>query len=592
MDSDSDSSSLDLPLPSRSVLFDEQTVRPKLRLLIVANGPRETSWAHALIVRLSKSPDIEMRAIADDVVPRMTQTIIAMQNMSFAVGHPDRPEDVEFHRQQAFDLVEWANLLICLPLDADGIAKMVGGISDTMIGEVLRGWSPQKSIVLVPGMSTPMWSNSTTKEHLDALHRGPKLVQILEPILWRYEGRFKARRVPSWNSFPQVLRIIQHRADLLGLGRDIGIIMPNTTMRFKVGANCPKLPPEIWTLILEHSNDWELAQALGIYTSLPTPHAWTLHPKDEHDHIRVYEHELEKAALTGSSSMLCSLLSKAPPDYSHLSALFIKVLLRFGHSEALEYIESNKPELFMALDGTTIPTKVSSFFPSTKMLQYWKHSKWFADRHMYDAEAVDGASRYGHVDMLDWWWRQSGLPLRYTETALEQASANGHVAVLQWWQEAALQDEAVVLRPGRALLWAAQLGRADVLRWWHSSRVAVAYEHDVVNTACQNGHVGVLEAWREAKGEAALWVTDVDVLSATSYGHAPVLAWLQAFSRGQLPGMRVSGAGRPIVFRVCDVQACLHRNSREQRRVRTWWAKNGIRPAPTASARSKEIACL
>ncbi|XWW98764.1 hypothetical protein V2A60_006766 [Cordyceps javanica] len=579
-----------LPPSSRSVLFDEQAVPPKLRLLIVATGPRDTSWAHALIVRLSKSPDIEMRAVVDDVVPRMTQTIIAMPNMSFAVGHPGRQEDIEFYRQQAFDLVEWAHLLICLPLDADGIAKMLAGISDTLLGEILRGWNSQKSIVLVPGMSKPMWSNTTTKEHLDRLHNSGKSIQVLEPILWHYEKGANAKRVPSWNSFHEVLRIIQNRANLLGLGRDIEVIMPSKSMSFKEGVQCPKLPPEVWTLILEHANDWELAQALGIYTSLPRPPAWVLHPKDELDNIRVYEHELEMTALACNSSAICRKLSKAPNGYNHLSALFIKLLLRFGLAEVLEYIEFNRPELLITLEGTTIPTKVSSFFPCTKMLRYWKHSQWFADRHVYDAEAVDGASRHGHVEILDWWWRQSGMPLRYTETSLEQASANGHIAVLQWWQDAALQDEYVVLRPGRALLWAAQLGQADVLQWWHSSKIAVAYGNDVVHAACQNGHVNVLEAWRTAKGDGGIQADEVDVMSATSYGHVLVLEWLHFFSRGLLPGMRDNG--QPIEFRVCDIQACLHRNSREQRKVRTWWAKHGIRPAATANERSRDIARL
>ncbi|OAA64782.1 Flavoprotein [Cordyceps fumosorosea ARSEF 2679] len=578
------------PLHSRCVLFDELAVPPKLRLLIVATGPRDTSWAHALIVRLSKNPDIEMRAIVDDVVPRMTQTIMAMQNMSFAVGRPDRQDDVEFFRHQAFDLVEWAHVLVCLPLDADGIAKMLAGISDTLIGDVLRSWNSQKSIVLVPGMSKPMWSSTTTKQHLNKLRQSGKLVQIMEPILWHYEKGSNTRRVPSWNSFHQVLHIIQSRATLMGLGRDISIITPSISMRFKEGAQCPQLPPEIWSLILEHANDWELAEALGIYTSLPIPPIWTLSPKDELVHLRVYDHELEKTALTGTSSEICKKLSQAPSEYSHLSALFIKMLFRFRHVAVLEYIESNRPELFVALEGTTIPTKVSSFFPSTKLLQYWKHSQWFADRHVYDAEAVDGASRYGHVEILDWWWRQSGMPLRYTETSLEQASANGHIAVLEWWQDAALQDDDVVLRPGRALLWAAQLGRADVLRWWHSSKIAVAYENDVVSTACQNGHVGVLEVWRMAKGDGKIYVDDVDVISATSYCHEAVLDWLYSFSNALLPGM--NGCGRPIEFRVCDIQASLHRNSREQRKVRAWWAKHGIRPAATANERSRDIARL
>lgn len=591
METDSSSPTMpELPLPSQSVLFDEQSVPPKLHLLIIAAGPRDASWAHALIVRLSKSPNIEMRAVADDVVPRMTQTIIAMQNMSFAVGAPDRPEDVEFYRQQAFGLVEWAHVLICLPLDADGIAKMLAGISDTLIGEVLRGWSSQKSIVLVPGMSKPMWSNATTREHLDKLRESGKRIQVLEPILWHYEKISNAKRVPSWNSFHQLLRIIQNRANLLGLGCDTGVITPSISLRFKEGAQLPQLPSEVWTLILEHANDWELAQALGIYTSLPRPRAWVLSPKDELDHVRVYEHELEKTALTGTSSEICKKLSEAPGEYNNLSALLIKLLLRFGHTETLEYIESNRPEMFIALDGTTIPTKVSSFFPCTKMLHYWKHSKWFSDRHMYDAGAVDGASRYGHVEMLDWWWRQSGMPLRYTETSLEQASANGHIAVLQWWQDAALQDEAVVLRPGRALLWAAQHGRADVLQWWHSSNVAASNADNVINMACQNGHVGVLEVWRTAKGDGGIYVDEVDVMTATAYGHAPVLEWLRGFSRGLLPGM--SGCGQPIEIQVCDIQSCLRRNSREQRRVREWWAKKGIRPAATADERERKIVRL
>lgn len=581
----------DSPLSVCSTLIDDETaIPPKLRLLIIATGPRDTSWAHALIVRLSKSQDVDMRAIVDDVVPRMTQTIIAMQNMSFAVGHPDRTEDVEFYRHQAVKLVEWAHLLVCLPLDADGIAKMLGGIADTFIGQVLRGWSADKSIVLVPGMNEPMWSNPLTETHLRTLRKKWKWIQVLEPILWHFEGRLNAKRVPSWNSFEEVLRIIHHRADLLRLGHDVGSNAPCLNFGRLAGSKCPKLPPEIWTLILEHTDDWELAQALGVFTTLTPPPAWVLGQREHKDKIREYEHELGWIALIGTPSSICRKLSEAPPNYTQLSALCIKVLIRFAHIEAFEYLESNRPDLFMALDGTTLPTKVSSFFPRIKVLNYWKNSKWFRGKHKYDTEAVDGASRHGHVNVLDWWWRQSGMPMRYTEASLEQASANGHVAVLQWWQDAALQDESVVLRPGRALLWAAQFGQADVLRWWHESKIIAAHGSGVVRMACQKGHPAVLEVWRRAKGDDHLYVDDGDVMCATSHCHAAALEWLRAFSRGTLPGM--NGRGQPIAFRVCDIQACLHRNSEEQRFVRAWWAKNGIRPAYTAGERSRETKFL
>ncbi|KAF5256189.1 hypothetical protein FOXYS1_13350, partial [Fusarium oxysporum] len=152
-------------LASTSSLHDMARNR-KLRLLVAATGPRDTSWAQALVVRLSKNPQIEARAIVDDVVPRLTQTIIVMQNRGLAMGAGDRADDIEFYRQQAFELVEWADLMVCVPLDADSIAKMLAGVTDTFLGEVLRGWDTQKSIVLVPGMSTHMWSNPMTKKHL------------------------------------------------------------------------------------------------------------------------------------------------------------------------------------------------------------------------------------------------------------------------------------------------------------------------------------------------------------------------------------------------------------------------------------------
>src|SRR6202043_4099859 len=48
-------------------------------------------------------------------------------------------------------------------------------------------------------------------------------------------------------------------------------------------------------------------------------------------------------------------------------------------------------------------------------------------------------SRSGFVHILDW-WRQSGLPLKYTEAALEQASSKGHLLVLEWWREASMHQ--------------------------------------------------------------------------------------------------------------------------------------------------------
>ncbi len=39
---------------------------PKLRVLVAANGPKDVAQALALVVRLSKNPKIETRAIVDE----------------------------------------------------------------------------------------------------------------------------------------------------------------------------------------------------------------------------------------------------------------------------------------------------------------------------------------------------------------------------------------------------------------------------------------------------------------------------------------------------------------------------------------------
>lgn len=586
--------------PSATSLSDVLSPgKRKLRLLVAATGPRDTSWAQALVVRLSKNAQIEMRAIVDDVVPRLTQTIIVMQNQSLAPGQTDHADDVEFYRQQAYELVEWADMLVCAPLDADGIAKMLAGVADTFLGEVLRGWDTQKSIMLVPGMSTHMWSHPTTKRQLSKMQRKWGWIRLMSPITWHYEvptaaaaaaaggatgvgvvGGPQPKRVPHWNGFNEVLAIIKNQADLLGLGRDVeiatgmaaagaGLLSGDGDARVKA-----QLPPEIWTMVLDHSGDWELAKALGVYTNLAMPAPWTARPRDPEDAVQVYAHELEWTVLSCDAAAICKKLSQSPPGFQDLPAQVVRLVIRFALIGVLEYLEANRPDLFRAFGGTTLPTQASAYYPRTDVLDYWRQSRFFRDKHVYDSEAVDGASRNGHVRVLDWWWRRSGFPLRYTETALEQASAAGHLLVLEWWRDAAAQDDKVVLRPGRSLLWATQYGRADVLTWWDASGIPVAHGDGVAKMASRWGQVRVLETWRRLKGDGKLVFDDEVLLAPTVHQHVDVLEWWSNFAHGRLDGME--GRGQPVEFRTCNIEEALEDSIGDQSRVRQWWSRNGL----------------
>ncbi|KAJ3029413.1 hypothetical protein HDV00_009609 [Rhizophlyctis rosea] len=50
--------------------------------------------------------------------------------------------------------------------------------------------------------------------------------------------------------------------------------------------------------------------------------------------------------------------------------------------------------------------------------------------------AIDEATRMGHIAVLDW-WKQSGLELRYTFDAMD--FAQNHPAMLEWWRSSGLE---------------------------------------------------------------------------------------------------------------------------------------------------------
>lgn len=550
---------------------------PGFRVVVASVGPPDISRDGDAIQRLREQPNFAVRALCDhvgqgDFVPDLAQIM----------GCDKRTAIEQFDAQQykIAQLSAWADLLVLAPIDPNTLAKMLNGMSDDFLLQMLRGWDVSKKILLVPGMSVPMWENPMTRKQLSKLRRKWNWIRVLPPMLWHYDLDHTAKKLVPWEGMDDLLDAVKNQADLMTLGQDMDIATSTVSSPSRLERPNPiRLPPEIWTIIYEYVGDWEVAKSLGVYTNLSTPTEWD-RPLIKDD-AQVRMRALEWAILCGPYSEVVSRLASHPPP-KWLSRLSVKLIIKFARTDLLSHLEAHHPDLFWASFGhTLLPTKASAVFGKVAVLDWWRTSPSFLAKE-YHPDALDGASKAGFLPVLDW-WRRSALPLRYTEAALEQASARGNIAILEWWKNASLHhdnrkpnpdDNADADRPtmpplrlkvGKSLTLAAQTGQAATLAWWASSGIPCTHEESVAKIASANGHVAALAAWKALKGEKMMFDAQV-LVGPTKNGHAHVLQWWK-------------GSGYRVEYKTCDIEEALEDclGGREgEGRVRRWWARNGL----------------
>ncbi|KAL8994068.1 MAG: hypothetical protein Q9188_007170 [Gyalolechia gomerana] len=485
-------------------------------------------------------------------------------------------------------LVEWADLLLVACLQADTLAKMLHGIMDTPLLRILRSWDVTKKAALIPAMPRLVWENPMTRKQLSKIRRKWNWMRIFEALVWNpREDPAVAYR--CWGGMRECVDAIENQVDLLTLGHDH--VPAAAGSRSLKSSSSVKLPVELWSIILEHTADWELARTLDIFTTLPVPVEWqgTMNVNGS-DFMR----NLEWTILTGKPRDVVRLFETRGPPKS-LSRLCVKLIIKFSRTDILDYLEANFKELFWSQFGhTLIPTKASAVFGQTAMLDWWRRSPSFLTKD-HNTDAMDLASKAGYTHVLQW-WRDSGLPLRYTDAALEQASAQGQVEVLDWWRSAStspsrghnLQNSpsegvAVLtdidreasgcdapdrpplqLKVGKSLIYAAQNGQSATIRWWMSSGIPTVHEEAVARTASATGHVNVLRVWKEIKGEKMQYDNQV-LVGPTKNGHVDVLEWWKT-SRYR------------VEYKTCDIEEALEDSigGQKETSIRSWWARNGL----------------
>ena len=301
-------------------------------------------------------------------------------------------------------IIAWADIFVVV-FGADSLAKMLQGITNSSpLLQILRSWDVSKKILWVPFMSSNAWNNPMTKKQLAKIRRKWKWIRVLEEPLLSSSGQNPKETLAGWLGMDEMLKIVRNQADILSTGKNVDAAKSSSNNHTPCRrSQKARLPLEIWSMILEYRRDWELAQALGIYTGLRVPLEWTkLIPRQRSS--------LEWAILKGRlGDFITRLPAEDPPN--RLSGICTKLIVKFARIDILEYLENSHKGLFWTAFGHKyLPTKASAVFPQTVILEWWKNSATFVTKE-YSTDAIDLASKAGFIHVLNW-WRSSGLPLR------------------------------------------------------------------------------------------------------------------------------------------------------------------------------------
>ncbi|KKK17728.1 hypothetical protein ARAM_005980 [Aspergillus rambellii] len=570
---------------SRESKQPEPFVGRRKRLLIST----DSGFVENVLPSLAQHPEVELRLITDEPSALLSGTNRVPHYMDTVDSKTFGKETSarNWLKAKAAELCEWADMLLVAPVDAGTLGSMLSGLTSTLTLALLRGWMSKKPVLLIPGMTVSEWQHPLTERQLREVHRSWPWISIISPVLWRYSAPEELIQLP-WAGLKELHETIERTLSLSLSQGTTSLAHPTESpaqqvvvssekpspanitslaSQMTLGPNAlekgsPLLPMELWLNIFEDQlHDWEIAKAVGIPTNLQVPKEWQSHLLKMSTPA-----SLEYTILRGSFAAIKKRIDSLP-RWKPLSDLACHLIFKFSRTDILSYLTENHLDLLWTTSRlTNIPYRASAIYGNPKILTWWRDAPALPNKE-YIADAMDGASRAGFINVLEW-WRTSGLELRYTERALESASAEGRVAVLDWWKSAA--DKAPAYRPlllkvGKSVLLAAQSGRTASLAWWDASGIPYTHAESVARIASTHGHVHVLDFWYRLKGTKMIFDCQV-LVGPTKNGHDNVLEWWRR------SGLRVE-------FKTCDIEEALEDAdpvSGAEERVRRWWSLNGL----------------
>ncbi|KAF4142999.1 Ankyrin repeats domain-containing protein [Phytophthora infestans] len=143
-------------------------------------------------------------------------------------------------------------------------------------------------------------------------------------------------------------------------------------------------------------------------------------------------------------------------------------------------------------------------------------------RRGMDANAMDTAAKYGHLDVLKYFHElqiSGETRLQCTKNAMDGAAKNGHLCVVKFLHDNRREGCTTV-----AMDTAAAHGHLDMVKWLHQYRTE-GCTHVAMDRAASLGHIEVVEWLHENRTEGC---TTRAMDNAATTGHLEMVKWLHS----------------------------------------------------------------
>ena len=165
----------------------------KKHLLLAASGSVATIKLPLIISSFENHPNLSIRVILTKAATKFLAgqspeqpTISSLPSLPNVDGvYLDEDEWIDPWTRHSnilhIELRRWAHLLAIVPMSADLLAKVTGGLCDDLLTNVIRAWDVKRAIIAAPAMNQMMWHHPITAKQVAILAEEWDWFEVLSP---------------------------------------------------------------------------------------------------------------------------------------------------------------------------------------------------------------------------------------------------------------------------------------------------------------------------------------------------------------------------------------------------------------------------